>query len=409
MSRLLFVVARPVWPTTGGGQLRSAGLIDIALDAGHEVLLVQPAGGAKVPSRAGLRCVEIDLRRGAYGYLSKLCSRRPLRSPRPSRRGNRAAAKAVRDFDGDIAVLGEVHAVTLWHLVPEGMPLVYDSPNVEVALYAELVRAAGNALDKVTLRIDRRRIGRAERQLLAAANAVTAVSPQDLAALEMIVPVRRSEVVPSSVPTPTSTADVSGSTQLLFIGSLDYPPNAAAVEELVERIVPAVRREVPGATLLVAGRRASARLRRLLDRDGCLLRDDVDDVSEVYLTSRCMALPIRSGSGTRLKVYECLAHGLPLVATPRAVEGVPLVAGKHYLQAESSEDLVAAVVQVLTYGATADQLSRAGRSHFADALAWRRVAEPFTALVTELVPAERALRTGSAPAASRDRPRRFRR
>lgn len=387
MSRVVFVAPRPVWPARGGGQIRCAGLIAAAVSAGHQVLVIQPAGGAPPNSPAGLHVFQATLRHRLVGTPSKFFSAEPIRSPRLTRAAARAARLAVLEFEPDICVVSEVHSSTLLTLLPLALPLLYDSPNVESDLYRTLLDTAVGPVDRFTFALDVRRIARAERRLLAAADAVIAVSEGDLSRLGQIASLRRGTVVPSSVPTPAPTAswDADGP-YMLFVGSLDYPPNIAALEDLVRCVLPAVRSRLPSSRLLVVGSKPSARLRGILSTaPGCDFREDVSDLSPYYGAARCMVLPIRSGSGTRLKVYECLAYGLPLVATDAAVSGIPLVSGLHFAHAESLDEFVRAVLRLLHGVEEAALLGSAGRELFERELSWEQVTPRFLDLLGAVI------------------------
>lgn len=370
MTRILWFHPRFPWPVRHGGDLRTTGLVDCALKGGHEVLLVTPCGDAEV-------IPEQFRHHGFRGYrqpvrvVAKLLSRHPLRSPRLKGADLRTLRSAIDDFRPSLAVVSEVMAWSVAEpTLPRGLPWVYDSPNVESALFAAMVEEATERLSRLTLGVDARRVRGEERRMLEAADHVITPSGLDAEVLraQSHGPVT---VVPSSVAhprrfsTPASAAPIA-----LYVGTLDYPPNVAAVEELLQVVFPRVRDNVP-AELVVVGRRPSARLREWIQElPWATLHTDVPDLGPFYAHARCAVLPLRTGSGTKLKVFEALAHGLPLVATSCALQGIPVTPGRNVLSDDDPDVLARLVVEVLTDDALARRLSRDSRALFDEHLTW---------------------------------------
>lgn len=369
MSRILWFHPRFPWPPRHGGDLRTTGLIDCALSAGHEVLIVTPEGEG-APHRLKLHTSGFASRRGAGLVATKVLSRHPLRSPRTSHNERRRLALRISEFEPELAVVSEVMSWSVARdLLPGGVPFIYDSPNVESRLFAELADAA-SGIDKVTLWIDTRRVTLAERQLVLRAATVMAVSGDDAAALDAGGQAG-SVVVQNSVPTPAQAAVPARAEPIvLFVGTLDYPPNQAAVVELMDRVMPHVRRRVGAARLQLVGRRPPTALVRRAERTPWLdLAEDVPDVGPFYRTARCVVLPIRTGSGTNLKTLEAFSYGVPVVGTPVALRG--LERPEEYARvAETDQDLAAAATLLLSQPEVAARLGAAGRRHFVDHLAW---------------------------------------
>lgn len=375
MTRILWFHPRPWGPARGGGDLRTHGLVGCAIRAGHDVLLATPDAGTIVrPS--GVEVVELPSPAGHVLSMAKVLSRHPLRSPRATRRGLHQARWQIGEFAPQMVVVSEVMAWSLAErLVPLGVPLVYDAANVESRLFRQLAdRAAG--LDRFTFAIDARRVARDEAVLLDRAASVLAVSEHDRDELRRLSSCGDVHVVPSSVPSPATLWSVDRSAaSVLFVGTLDYPPNVDAVGELVREVMPRVRRQVD-VRLIVAGRRPTRAVADLLaGQPWAELHQDVPDLLSLYLSSRCAVLPLRSGGGTKLKAYEALAYGIPLVATPAALQGIPLRDGEAIV-GERPSDLADAVLELMSSDDAAANVGAAGRHAFEERLSWERASQP---------------------------------
>src|SRR3954453_8471498 len=129
----------------------------------------------------------------------------------------------------------------------------------------------------------------------------------------------------------------------LFVGSLGFPPKIEAVDIPLDELIPRVRQLSPEARLLVVGRRPSVRMRRLLVAQPWIeFREDVPTMAEAYADARCVLMPFRSGSGTKLKLYEAMSFGLPVVSTPKGAAGVDLVPGEGVIVSKDIESMATA-------------------------------------------------------------------
>ncbi|WP_345206725.1 glycosyltransferase family 4 protein [Fodinibacter luteus] len=349
-----------------------------ALKAGHDVTIVTP-WGAELLHETAPRVVPFR-QPHPYPLLAamKVVSRHPLRSPRIGPRARHEVLRAVDAFEPDVAVVSEIMSWSFaQRLIPPGVRLVYDAQNVEGALFRDMTALARTRLDRLTFAVDTRRVARAERQLAKSAEQVLCVSGDDAQILASIAGHDRVRVVPNSVPTPDSATDVESTEgRALFVGTLDYPPNVAAVTELVEHIWPAVLRASPNSELHVVGRRPTPALRRLVEAaPNVTLHIDIADLTPHYHSTRVVVTPIRRGGGTKLKVFEALSFGVPVVATSEALNGIPVDASE-VARADSVEEIVDALATLLTDRVTASALGRRARNAFVDRLSWEAAALP---------------------------------
>jgi polysaccharide biosynthesis protein PslH len=137
--------------------------------------------------------------------------------------------------------------------------------------------------------------------------------------------------------------------RLLFVGSGDYPPYARGVTWFVQDVLPLVRTHVP-ATLDIVGRTPA----RTIAVEGLNYAGSVPEVGPWYERAHVAIVPVFDGSGTRLKIIEAMAHGLPVVSTRLGAEGLPVETPAHYLQADSADAFAEALIRVANWARTGD-------------------------------------------------------
>ncbi len=126
----------------------------------------------------------------------------------------------------------------------------------------------------------------------------------------------------------------------LFVGSFPHQPNQDALRWLHQEIWPRLRERTPLAKLTVAGARPPEWVLELDGLDGITVAGEVDDLRSLYHKNRVLIAPIRSGSGTRLKILEAMASELPVISTTLGAEGLELKAGRDLWIADDVDGLV---------------------------------------------------------------------
>ena len=225
--------------------------------------------------------------------------------------------------------------------------LVYDAHNAEMSLQRSIWQAE--------LRDPRRwlpglysltqwsKLGTYERVMMNSTDMVLAVSEEDAAKLKgrhvdpLIVP---NGIDAAALPYCAPTMD-PGAT-LLFVGPLDYRPNDDAVRWLVRQIFPLVRQRKPDARLRLVGRGTERIQAAGVDAVGY-----VEDIGAEFARADVLLAPLRMGGGTRLKVLEAMARGVPVVSTPVGLAGIAAEPGKHALLARTPPEFATAVIEIL--------------------------------------------------------------
>lgn len=159
---------------------------------------------------------------------------------------------------------------------------------------------------------------------------------------------------------------------LVYHGTYRYPPNLEAVRFLAREVLPLLGRDY---RVLAVGREAPEGTPDPAVR----FTGPVDDLPGVLKGADVAVVPLRQGGGTRMKVLDYFAAGLPVVSTAKGVEGLGLEPGREYLEAETGEAIAAAVERVVGEGAVRESLVKAGSAFVAE-LDWQAIGERYLAL-----------------------------
>jgi glycosyltransferase involved in cell wall biosynthesis len=278
--------------------------------------------------------------------------------------------------------------VDLWHCewtpyaqsLPErcAIPRLVMAHNVESLIWQRLFEAEPNTLKRWYIKRQWRKYERFERRVFATASRAVAVSAADADLLRRHFGARLVDVVDNGVDTayfrPQTECREPG--LILFLGSLDWRANLDAVGLLLDKVFPAVRAREPGARLCIVGRNPPAALRQKVDHlSGVELHATVADVRPFLARSSVMAVPLRIGGGSRLKILEALACAVPVVSTRIGAEGLHLKPEQHLKVTPGIEEMADALVDCLRCPQAAAAMAERGRQVVLQRYDWDPLAD----------------------------------
>lgn len=380
-SALLLAPETP-YPLAGGGALRTASLLHYLAQAHHVDLIVFRQPGAAHPAKylpAGLvrRLTVIDLPANGRGLAA--------RAFRNGLRVARGIPPLVNRFSGFAAQIAEVvegrryeiGIVEHFWCAPYHAPVaascartVLDLHNIESLLHARCA-ATESAAGAVAHRVFERASLDLERRWLPQFSQVLAASENDAAIARTIAPAANVRVYPNALPAramPTGTRRDA----IVFSGNMEYQPNRSAVRFFRREVWPLLRERRPDLIWRLVGKNPEA-VRAFTSGDSRIeVSGPVDDAIQELARAKVAVVPLRAGSGTRLKILEAWAAGTPVVSTTIGAEGLPAHNGQHLLLADGAHAFAGAVERLLACSELRENLAAAGRSLLEKEFTWEK-------------------------------------
>ena len=167
--------------------------------------------------------------------------------------------------------------------------------------------------------------------------------------------------------------DAQGKNRIVFVASMDYHANIEGAVSFAREVWPRLRARQPKLVFTIVGRDPSREVRALALTPGIEVTGTVDYVRPFYRNAVAAIVPLNVGGGSRLKILEAMAAGVPVVSTTLGAEGLDVLPGENILIADTNEQLVEAIVSVVEDQEQRNRLGTAGRALVSNHYDWERL------------------------------------
>ena len=385
-SALLLAPEAP-YPLAGGGALRTASLLHyLALRYDVDLVVFRQPGaphpGQQLPAGLVRRVVVVDLPAHGRSFAA-----RALRNALRVARGvpplvdrfagfGREIGRALEGRRYDIGIVEHFWCAPYGgHVAKVCGRTVLDLHNIESVLHQRCAQVESGARAWAHKVFSRAAL-KLERTWLPRFSEVLAASQSDAERARAIAPGARVTVYPNALPSapppPRGNEDA-----IVFSGNMEYQPNISAVRFFRREVWPLLRERWPGLVWRLIGMNPEAVRSFLLGDARIQVQGWVDDAIRELARAKVAVVPVLAGSGTRLKILEAWAAGLPVVSTTLGAEGLGARDGENLLLADGGPAFAEAVSRLLACTELHDRVGAAGRllleKEFTWETAWKKL------------------------------------
>jgi len=395
--KILFLSTWFPFPADNGSKIRVKYLVQ-ALGRRHEVVLAafdrewrQKKAGVSERREFidGVEVIAVPV--DPFRYVSapspiKFASPIPL-ACWPSQIMDQAVHRLVTTTRYDAVVAFQM-PVARYALAAGGTPRVFD---IDVSLGYQRYEAwldAASAVQRFRYWMSWKKTRRYERRMIKRFDACTVVAPAELEFVRQTFQGTGAQfhLSENGVDCTHNSASfaprVPGS--LIYNGALTYDANYDAMRYFLADIYPLIKQQIPNVSLTITGSHLGVDLSGLALDESVHLTGYVPDIRLPVTESSVCVVPLRQGSGTRLKILEAMALGTPVVTTSKGAEGLDVTVRHDILIADDPGDFASQVVRLLQSGSLREQLARNARLLVERRYDWRQIGEQFMTLVEEV-------------------------
>ncbi len=389
--KLLFVTDKYPWPVDDGGQIRTHQLLKhLGTQYSVKLLAIAPLFVNDTRARLSLEVDTITFNRPHRrwkmfaGLVLSLITNRPYPL---TKNFSRQMLEAIQN-EIDTGTLDAIHFNHLdaaqyvhWLNRKRRRPrFVFDTHNVLSSLYARLLTVERNPIRWMYAWTQWQKMRSYEDSTMQKVDCVIVCSERERREVNEWG-IENCIVVPNGVDTqeftPLRTTGMSSEgVQLLFIGALDYRPNADGIRWFIRSVLPELACRLENFKLTVVGKNPPKDLLAHRATGRVEFTGNVDDVRPYARSADVFVVPLHIGGGTRLKILEALAMELPVVSTAVGAEGLELRDGLHLRIAEDSMAMAVIIAELCRCPTYAREMARRGREQVLENYDWAAVTVP---------------------------------
>jgi glycosyltransferase involved in cell wall biosynthesis len=392
--KVLQIATKVPYPLEDGSKIGIFNLTDQFLKHGAEISFAAPYVGDRLDNRftemVDFIPLPIDARYTLTGGIRNLFSTLPYNMEKYwDESALRILSNACRNNSFDVIHIDHLHMARYGIALKEkhGMKAVLREHNFEADIMGRLSGNTKNPLLRAYIRLQHSRVLKLESEILKKVDAVLPISEVDERKLAELAPGMKSFVVPAGVdlagfvPCSTFLSD-----RILFLTSYDWLPNIDSLSFFVKEIVPILLSKAPQMKTIIAGKATEKIPSNLLD-NSFEVKGFVKDFNEFSSMASIAVIPLRVGSGIRIKLLELMALGMAVVSTSLGAEGIEVENGKHLFLADTPNEFADKIARLASSPSLCKELGANARNLIAERYTWdlvgKKLMEAYQTILNE--------------------------
>jgi glycosyltransferase involved in cell wall biosynthesis len=355
--KVVYISNKPIYPLVDGGCVAMNQFLKCLLNSGLDVkhftvsTYKHPYKEENYPEKLTpiirTESAFIDTRINPFSALSYLFKKGSYNIDRfKSQRFHKLIKNYLVQQKVDIVIFESIYLANYFSLVKKysTAKIIVRSHNVEFLIWERLAANESNLFKKFYFKKLAKDLRKVELNVLNKIDGIAYISNDDEKTLKRLGIQTNSITIPISIQPTELQADYNEKS-FFFIGSMNWKPNIETVRHLINTIFPEIKKLIPDAKLYIAGSSMPEEFQSN-EETGIEIVGFVDSISEFMVSKGIMLVPLKSGSGVKIKIIEGMNFGVPILTSPYGVEGIQIENGKDIMIASTDNEFIQAAIEL---------------------------------------------------------------
>ena len=386
--KILQICSQVPYPPVDGGKVGIFNITKYLAKRGHKIAMIalgDPVDASYAPLRSycDLHVVSMSTKNSVIGVALNLFSSLPYNiSKYSSNKLQTIIASVLNKNTFDVVHIDSLHMASygVWIMREYRLPVILREHNVESTIMERYLFTATNPLLRIYIAMQLRRIKRYEAKMAGEFDSCCPITDVDARRIIQMQPNAKIKVISGGVEGTLFTEYCDTKERipnsLVFIGVLNWIPNQDAFEWFIKEVFPRILIGAFGTKLFIIGKDVPSKLLQY-ESEKIIFKGFIPDLKKETLKYEISIAPFRIGGGLRLKIIECLAMSLPVVATEVGCEGIEVKDGDSILIGNTAEEFAEKTLHLLNNPVLRERIARRGYTVSDRLYRWESVAEKF--------------------------------
>jgi len=382
--RILMISPYIPWPLYGGASVRMFNIIKELSQRGHKIVL---AAGKDINSNSSADilnqlCEEVCLYElPKQGRLLSLA--RSIFSGKPypalqfqNKQLYETVSGLIKNDHFDLIWINFLFMADILFKIPaSNVPIILDQFEADELVWKRYIKK-GSLVQKIFSYLNLKKIQFLQKIIFKLIDALICVSAEEANFMESRMPIgNKVWVVPNGVDMGFFKANniVKEKQVILMAGSMCINRNIDAAVWFAKDIFPKIKKIITDAEFWIVGYEPDKRVIALKSIPGVKVTGTVEEIKPYYEKAKVYVAPFRFGEGTRLKILEAMAMGVPIVSTEGGCQGIGVVNGQHVLIADNEDDFSGKVIELLQNAQLSRAIADTGRAFVERGYNWKAI------------------------------------
>lgn len=266
------------------------------------------------------------------------------------------------------------------------IPKVLTQHNIEYKVFKNISQNSQNILKKIIYNIESIKMKKFEDKLYKSGiiNAYTFISEDEMNEFQKIYTNTKSVCIPQGYDIKVKDVNKKDNKKIVFTGKMDYEPNVQAVKWFVKDIFPIIQAEVPQSKFYIVGKAPTEEVTKLSNKN-IIVTGEVKDVQSYLQDANLCVIPLLSGGGVKIKLFEAIGNGNIVVSTSKGIEGTKFKNMEHLIVEDNNVKFAEKCIDILNNKLEYEHLVREGMKLIINKYSWDAIGEKYNQFINEIV------------------------